>query len=210
MMALTTKGTPRIRAAIAQPLWAALRSATGPQSIGDLMASCPGSYDTVHTALKRWQDRGAVVRHAGKPIRFHVAEGADQLPPDGRSDTAKTNMRERSARQRIWAAMRVLKTFDQPTLRMTANATERAVATYLDQLQRARYVHMVERGLRQTGRVSVYRLVRNTGPKCPTTSRPDGKLTLVDNNNGRRIDISPGAVSLRRKTGQAPVDGGVS
>lgn len=210
MMALTTKGSPRVRATVSRPLWAALRSATAPRSIADLLAECPGTYDTVHTALKRWQDRGAVVRQPGKPLRFRLVDGADHLPPDGRSDTAKTNIRERSARQRIWAAMRVLKTFDAPTLRMTANATERAVATYIDQLQRARYVQMVERGFRQTGRVSVYRLARNTGPKCPTTSRPEGKLVLVDNNNGRRIDISPGAVSLRRKDQEVNADGGVS
>ncbi|MET3436345.1 hypothetical protein [Sphingomonas sp. 1185] len=209
MMLMTSKGTPRVKAVVSQPLWAALRSATAPQSIADLLASCPGTYDTVHTALKRWQDRGAVVRHTGKPLRFRLVDGADSLPPDGRSETAKTNMRERSARQRIWAAMRVLKTFDAPTLRMTANATERAVATYLNQLQRARYVQMTERGFRQTGRVSVYRLARNTGPKCPTISRTDGKTFLIDNNNGRRVDTSPGAVSLGRKREAPFADGGV-
>ncbi len=210
MMALTTKGTPRIKAAVARPLWAALRASSSPRSIADLLKECPGTYDTIHTALKRWQERGAVVRHSGNPLRFRVVEGADSLPPDGRSDTAKTNIRERSARQRIWAAMRVLKTFDAPTLRIAAGASERAVATYVDQLQRARYVQMVERGFRQTGRVSVYRLARNTGPKCPTTSRPEGKMILVDNNNGRRVDISPGVVSLRRKDQEVNADGGVS
>ncbi len=209
-MQLTTNATPRRRKRVARPLWTALRSAPKPQSIADLMARCPGSYDTVHTALKRWQDRGAVVCTGGNPLRFHLKNRSDDTPPDGRSDMAKNNIRERSARQRIWAAMRVLKTFDKPTLQMTADAPPRAVATFLDQLQRAKYVQMVERGLRQTGRASVYRLVRNSGPKCPTTNRPAGALYLLDNNTGRRIDISPGAVSLRSKSSKAQADGGVS
>lgn len=209
MKLLTTKGTPRVRLQVAGPLWSALRSAITPPSIPELLAACPGSYDTVHTALKRWQDRGAIIRCADKPLRFRLKDRSLDTPPDGRSEMAKTNIRERSARQRIWTAMRVLKTFDAPTLQMTTNASPRAVATFIDQLQRAKYVQMVERGFRQTGRTSVYRLARNTGPKCPTTTRPDGKMVILDNNNGRRVDISPGAVSLRKKSTTVNSGGGV-
>lgn len=194
------------------PLWQILRSASAPRTIAELQAECPVSYDSLHATLKRWQRRGAIVRHPGKPLRFGLAPTIrSDTPPDGRSEEARTRMRQRSARQRIWTAMRVLKTFDAPTLRMAANATERGVATYLNQLQRGGYIRVVERGSSNTGRLSVYRLQRNSGPNCPTTRRPRGATTtiLADNNNGRTVDISPSATSLRKPSTKALAGGGV-
>jgi hypothetical protein len=213
MMANADPQTGRVKAVVGVPLWQALRSAQAPRTIAELQAVCPVSYDAARDALTRWQRRGAVVRHPGRPLRFGLAPSIrTDTPPDGRSKEARTRMRQRSARQRIWTAMRVLKTFDAPTLRMAANATESGVATYLNQLQRGGYIRVVERGSSNTGRLSIYRLHRNTGPNCPTTRRPRGATTIIlaDNNNGRTVDISPAATSLRKSSSQALADGGVS
>ncbi|MGW8138987.1 hypothetical protein [Sphingomonas zeae] len=195
------------------PLWQALRSAKAPRTIAQLQAACQVDYGSVHVALKRWQARGAVVRHPGKPLRFGLAPTArTDTPPDGRSEEDHIRMRLRTARQRIWTAMRVLKTFDAPTLRMSADATEKAVSIYLYQLQQGGYVRVVERGSSKTGRLSVYRLQRNSGPNCPTIRRPRGSshTQLVDNNTGKTVDISPGVALLRKTKTEASADGGVS
>lgn len=105
--------------------------------------------------------------------------------------------------------MRVMKTFDLPTLCISAAVPERTIVNYLNLLQRAKYVRIVERGSRTTGRVSVYRLMRNTGPKSPTTHYADRKRYIVDPNTGKRTDVSPGVTSLWRKSTDANVDGGV-
>ena len=95
---------------------------------------------------------------------------------------------------------------------MAADATDRAVETYLNALRRAGYVRIHQLGSAATGRVSTYRLHRNTGPHCPTTRRSDrsAKVMLVDHNTGKSFDISPGAAPLRKKSANPLADGGVS
>ncbi|WP_343526929.1 hypothetical protein [Sphingomonas sp.] len=212
MMASAATSSGRAPVVISRPLWQALQSASTPRSIAELQAECRVDYDAVHAALSRWQKRGAVVRHPGKPLRFALAPDAQtDAPPSGPTEDGQARMRQRTARQRIWTAMRVLKTFDVPTLRMAAEATDRAVETYLNALRRAGYVRIQAPGSTASGRIATYRLHHNTGPHCPTTRRPGGasRVILIDHNSGRTVDISPGVAPLRRKSKVASADGGV-
>lgn len=198
MTVLTVHGTPRKTCIVSDPLWMALQAATTPRTTAELAEACPdASWDSRHTALSRWVERGAVVRSGDRrPYRYVLrAEYRNRPNPDGRGPTVRDRMREATQQQRIWAAARVLRTFDVHTLCMAAAATRHATHQYINLLRRGGYVAIVTPHDRFQGRPATFKLLRNSGPKCPTTRRLDQRRTcirLVDNNNGRTIDLAPG------------------
>ena len=133
--------------------------------------------------------------------------------------------RRRTARERIWATMRVLKKFDVPMLMMTAEANRRSCEDFINLLARAGYVRTLShpvarraappaaeagqgRGLSAASRAnlyvardwSTYQLVRSTGPRCPTiTNPPEGERELIDPNTGASVPIGPGLRSRARE-----------
>lgn len=208
-MSLKAQTRRRPKSPVSAPLWSALRSASKPQSIQELRKTCPGTYKSILNALTGWKERGIVTRSVERPYRFRLTERS-QAPAGKPTGVQREKRRAIETQQRLWAAMRVLKTFDTPTLELATNTSRPTVLRYLNQLQRADYVRMVERASRLTGRTGVYRLVKNTGPKCPVASTQKGRVYLVDENKGRRVEISSDAVSLRKKSTEVTADGGVS
>lgn len=221
MTVLTVHGTPRKTCIVSDRLWAALQAATTPLTTAELADACPdAAWDSRHVALSRWVDRGAVVRSGvRRPYRYVLhADYRGRPNPDGRGPTVRDRMREATQQQRIWAAARVLRTFDVHTLCMAAAATRHATHQYINLLRRGGFVAMVTPHDRFQGRPAIFKLLRNSGPKCPTTRRLDNRKTfirLIDNNNGRTVDLAPGEnisrQSPRPKSEQlGQMDGGVS
>lgn len=74
---------------------------------------------------------------------------------------------DRHKRARLWQAIRILRDFTTGDLMAVAEQDNRkAVLTWLAQLRRAGYLHVQrDMGHRNENR---YRLIRNTGPVCPS------------------------------------------
>jgi hypothetical protein len=101
-------------------------------------------------------------------------------------------------RARIWITMRVLKEFDIPLLVMTAEVNKRACEDFLSALGRAGYVRVIRHNMRRVkagnhgfaAAPATYRLLRNTGPKCPVVECPaGGGRRLRDANTGETIPL---------------------
>lgn len=206
--------------AVERPLWQALAAAPAPASVAELHLACSAHPNAIQHRLTRWHRAGFIHRIEGRPLRFAMSDHVANDPePPSVSIQGRATPRKRSGRARIWSAMRVLKTFDVPQLRIAASCTRRSVEDYINCLARAGYVRVVDRGDR-AGSWAVYRLVRNTGPKAPgithTRKAGDADLgecartpttrTLIDRNNGQRHDISPGTVRLRPGRGRSQAD----
>jgi len=188
--------------AVEGPLWRALAAAPSPASVADLHVQCHGHPNAIQHRLARWVRAGLVARFDGRPKLYAMIDTIEPTPepPSVRID-GRLQPRPRTARERLWSAIRVLKRFDLPQLLMSAGASRRSTEDYLNCLQRAGYVRCERRGNSMSGEWSRYSLARNTGPKSPRVTHRatgDGRVReLVDPNTGERCDISPGRVSLR-------------
>ena len=203
MGAITWLGTPRKTCIVSDPLWQALQSVNEPVTTAELSEACAdASWDSRHVALSRWVERGAVIRHDGRPYRYLLHPDYRGRPnPDGRPPAVRERMRETTQQQRIWAAVRVLRTFDVPTLCMAAASARHATHQYVNTLRRAGYVDVVKPFDRFLARPATFRLARNTGPKCPTThkvARETSAIQVRDNNTGRIVLLPPGEHISRR------------
>lgn len=75
---------------------------------------------------------------------------------------------QREARARIWQSMRVLRTFDEPSLIATAEATQANTRKYVQLLVRAGVLHIARpRRSGHKGGHTIYRLARDLGPYAP-------------------------------------------
>ncbi len=86
--------------------------------------------------------------------------------------------------QKVWTAMRILRTFTLADLAATTEVCEKDCYRYVHPLMRAGYVAATrERSLHRR----VYRLVRNTGPRAPGVRR----LTVTDRNDRTVHQMAP-------------------
>lgn len=201
------------RAAVQEPLWRTLLSASEPMSVPELRDVIRASPSAIKLRLTRWEQAGLVARADGPAVRYVITEDGrsaanddHRAPPTVRAD-GSVLPRNRSQRARLWSAIRVLKRFSLPELKMSAGASRRSTEDLINCLQRAGYLRLVERGNSMAGTWSVYQLAANTGPKTPIITHNGGRRRLVDPNNGKVIDISPSAVSLRRSQPAADAGG---
>lgn len=200
---------------VEEPLWRALGQAGEPRSVAELHLAIAAHPNAIQHRLSRWVSAGFVTRHEGRPKRYAMNDTTERTATPPRVDLAgRAAPRQRTAREKLWSAMRVLPSFDVPTLVMTSGATRRSAEDLVNCLHRAGYLRQTARGNSTTGAWSTYRLVRNTGPKAPKVSHHvavDGRRRreVVDGNTGGRTDISPAAISLRSKSSPAAADGGV-
>ena len=209
----STAGRPAPR--VNGGLWRQLVAASAPASAGELAAAIGTSIQTADHRLKLWVRAGLVERIAGRPqrYRFDPAKEPSSMPPaiaaDGRAKPPVP-----TAAERLWRAIRTLKRFDLPALRLTAGASERTTLGYVGLLQRTGYVRLDKLGNPRTGICSRYVLVRNTGRHAPretiVVEGGERRRLLVDANTGERHDVGRGAPSHRRSYRTDPVaDGGV-
>jgi hypothetical protein len=177
--------------------WRALRRAGRPATLAELVAATGAGDRPLYCRLFRWIRSGHLTRVEPEPERF-------MLTPCGRETDGPPTLHRHKPRKiavgrdRIWAAMRVLKQFDVPMLMMTAEASRRACEDFIASLGAAGYVRTVTHRVvrRKAGNhgfargYSTYQLIRSTGPKRPVISCPtEGGKFLFDRNSGQRVEM---------------------
>lgn len=180
-------------------LWSHLRYAAEPLSITDLVRRTDIDVAIVARQLRAWKKDGLIVSVERTGL-FKMAKiaAAQDAPPTIR-DAKKLPVRftPRSMRQRIWTAIRVLKTFDLPMLLIAAEATEKTTVAYLAQLVRAGFLERLDQPGEPHRR---YRIVLDTGPHHPSTGRAtiNGQphTRLLDHNSGAELHMP---IAARRK-----------
>ena len=205
---------PRFREAFRprRRVWAAMRSFKRPFTASDILRLTGVGIGEATRLLFGWEGRGLIHRLPNTtsfimPERHRIAID----PPHTKSGPRRSTGR-RSQRQRLWSAIRVLRTFDLPTLSMAAGTKDATTRAFVNQLEQARYVS--RRGMTLLDR-PLYGLICDSGPRHPVfRRRKDGAFTVLDcddPNNGstRRIRT----IKPRRLSGSATadpsVDGGV-
>jgi hypothetical protein len=201
--------------AVEQPLWSALRDAAAPASVFELHGTTGAHPNSIQHRLSRWVAAGLVARLDGSPKRYAMNDDTPRTAAPPRVDLAgRATPRVVPVRARLWRAMRVLNRhgFDVPTLMMSADASRRATEELVNVLRRAGYLRQTVRNRGAARTWSTFRLVRDTGPRPPLVQRrvtdAGVQRELVDGNSGARVDISPSAVSLRRRSSDPVADGG--
>lgn len=194
-----------------QRLWRVLRWCHAPRSLGELYAAAEIEPELFFSLIESWSARGFILSLVN-PLRFIMTEAARSrtCAPSALPDKPKSSVPKHSGRQRLWAAMRVLKEFDLVTIAMAAEVGEKGASEFLTCLARVDYLMVIPS---TEERSTNYRLVRNTGPKHPVVRRRlEGPVSIVeldDRNDGtsRRNEIDYSA----RRLDQAPLrNGGVS
>ena len=198
-------------------LWRVLRFCHTPRSLAQLYAAADIEPELFFSLIDAWSARGFLLTEIN-PLRFIMTNAARERKAAPRSlsehsgQKRKSSVPKRSGRQRLWAAMRVLKEFDLKTLCLAAEAGEKGATEFIYALARTGYLDT-----RPTprGDDQIWRLLRNTGPAHPIVRRRNrGSSSLVeveDRNSGQtyhdELDFSPRSARL----GKSPSDnGGVS
>jgi hypothetical protein len=188
-------------------LWRVLRLATQAHSLGELFDAADIEPELFFSLIENWTAQGALLTQL-QPLRFMMTEAARSRvhPPRAVEARARCTVPKFSGRQRLWAAMRVLKEFDLPTLCMAAEVGEKGAREFLGGLLRFRYL-TIRKG--NPDGLPVYKLARNTGPRHPVIRRRnDGSRSIVeldDRNNGQSLrDV----VDFSLPAGKGRLDGG--
>jgi len=186
---------------LSRDAWAALRRLGGKATFPDILAASGADDRPLYCRLRRWAKRRHLIVTPAVQRRFVLSADAPtgDAPPKVQDDGAAAAAR--TAKDRMWSAMRVLKSFDLPLLGITAEVNVRQATEYVSALRRAGYVVKVDHPMApskvsRSGMVrshATYRLVLNTGPKAPstsssgTTSLPEPYL--IDRNTGETIRL---------------------
>ncbi len=170
-------------------LWRVLRLATQAHSLGELFDAADIEPALFFSLIENWTAQGALLTQL-QPLRFMMTEAARSRvhPPRALEARAKCTVPKFSGRQRLWAAMRVLKEFDLRTLCMAAEVGEKGAREFLGGLLRFRYL-TIRKG--NPDGPTVFKLARNTGPKHPIIRRRNQEscsvVELDDRNNGQSL-----------------------
>lgn len=193
---------------LSQTVWTALRRLGGEATFAEIVAATGESDRAVYCRLFRWLQIGYLQRVPAEAARFALtAEGLAREAAPRKLPPASKPRRMRTQRARIWVAMRILGEFDVPLLMMTAEADRRPCEELISALGRAGYVRTVAHRMRRhkpgasgfARSFTLYRLVRNTGPKCPIIACPaEGGRRLIDRNNGESIEL----VARQKRSGR--------
>ena len=198
-----------------QRLWRVLRWCHQPRSLGELFTAAEIEPELFFSLIDNWSARGLILTQVN-PMRFLMTEAARSRvnPPPAIPSNPKSSVPKHSGRQRLWAAMRVLKEFDLPTVCMAAETGEKGALEFLNALTNTGFLRVLRCDHVGT---TIYRLVRNTGPKHPVVRRRvNGTVTITeadDRNDGHRwtyeLDLALGRDSARLGKSRFE-DGGVS
>lgn len=168
-------------AVIEQPLWSILRVSPDGMSVRELRDLTKADETAVRFRLESWRRAGLVHvdgHHYGKRYSMNRNVEHSITPPkvDAGGQAVK---RLPNGRQRLWIAMRILKSFDYPTLQMSAQVERGAAATYVTALVNAGYLRAISR---RKDPLRTYVMIVRSGPKAPV-------LRQVRNGSGIRREI---------------------
>lgn len=148
-------------------------------TIADLMAEAGTKYSNVGRLIWEFQRRGLV--QCDEPPN----------PNQNRKDSAiyilehEPSPRPVTARERVWAAMRILKRFTIFELAATAEAGKDNVESYVSALARNGYLRIVRARIPGVKAGSaIYALVNDSGPAAPRTHRGRASLQMNPDDEG--------------------------
>ncbi|WP_156454134.1 hypothetical protein [Sphingomonas sp. CCH15-F11] len=188
---------PAARVTAADALWAALLRAPEPLSVGELHDACRVLPATIHSRLWAWRRAGIVQTVGDNPLTFTL-DDQHRTPraPRVRHDGSPTTLR--LGRERMWRAIRILRSFDIPTLEFTAEVSRASAKTYVNALLRAGLLRTSiaphSHGIGRGRDWATYSLRDDRGPQTPRVqiTREDGvrRTILFDPNRGESIGIA--------------------
>jgi len=204
----------------AQALWTELRFAPEPVDELDLLVAAVGHCEDarptrgatlklLETLLGRWVSARLVDVVDGKPPRYSLERNCLNMasPPLLPAPTRRNPLPRRNQRQRLWSAMRVLRSFDLTTLIIAAEANPRSARDMIDVLERGGWLVRTADGWSTAA-------ARRWGPLAPTWSRghDDGHpvVRVTDNRDGTLITLRGRRGPRRERPASRPSDGGVS
>lgn len=141
----------------------------------DLSAASKRSLEHVRQGIKDWV-RWGYAKPAGKRghrTLFRVVKGKEGIPPA--TDPTGRVVSNVTPQQSMWFVIRKSGVFSYRDIAMQANTEDTAVTEelareYCQMLANAGYLR-VERKADGRGRLALYRLVKNTGPRPPREKR---------------------------------------
>ncbi|MEA3017331.1 MAG: hypothetical protein QOI38_2053 [Sphingomonadales bacterium] len=193
---------PPFPGSLAADAWRALRKLGRAATFEEILAASGAADRPLYCRLRRWVEQGFVEVLPAIPRKFSLAPAAPDVPvPPKVNEQGEVKPQRRSAREKMWKAMRVLKTFDVPMLMMTAEVSRRSCDEFLNLLVRAGYVRLLGYKFKRVGpgRLDVvrdwstYQLAQNTGPRHPTFSAFKSKhepQRLTDHNTGASVELA--------------------
>lgn len=183
--------TPALLPPFETAAWELLAAAGCPLSVADIVLSVgPDSLRPIIDALDRWTSDGLLhVTDNGRCYRIADADHPARSVP-------LTPKVERTGRERMWTAMRVLGTFTVKQITHVAEVPEGTAKHWLGLLSRAGYIARTSK----RGEELRYRVMRHTGPRPPKSThdpvRRNHVVALIDRNTGERHLLAPSAGNL--------------
>lgn len=185
---------------LSRDAWAALRRLGGSATFPEILAACGADDRPLYCRLRRWAKRRHLTVTPGSKRRFVLSADAPASDAPPRVSADGPSAAPTTGKDRMWSAMRVLKTFDFPLLTIVAEVNVRQVNDYVSSLKRAGYVAKIDHPMAPSktspsGLIrshGTYRLLMNTGPKAPTTASgttSSPEPYLIDHNTGDRINL---------------------
>lgn len=175
--------------------WVELRFAKAPLTFADIYFAVRErtpmvSSRTMWSNLQTWARAGFILM-AERPIQFAIIESARGcIDPPPASIAPRGRICQRSPRQRLWTAMRVLKRFDLVQLRLAADVSVPRAKDFLRTMTRAGYLRIIAS---PSTHLSWALGARHCGPLPPAVHhlRIDGMpiMRVTDRNDGTVIDV---------------------
>ncbi len=181
-------------------VWRELRFARAPMTLFELWRSVRPDFNHLVAWLDGWSAAGMIaLGKRSQTITMNKQVKARCANPPRQKATPR-NFHPSCAYQRIWTAIRVMRTFDVPALLMAAETGKRHATNYFNQLERAGYLKRIDTPDEFHRR---YRLLRDTGPRHPvmTRTKQDGfpAMRITDANTGEQTSFELTPKSLRNR-----------
>lgn len=164
-----------------------LRFETRPVTLGAIVEAtdyAPLS-DTIRL-LERWRGAG-LIQQVKKPERYIMENKARDLRDPPVVGERLRGVKARSARQRLWSAIRVMKSFDLIEICFAASVQKPIGRDLLNQLTRAGYLTRTDK---EGDDQPSWRLVRPSGPHHPIAEYQGRKIVaLIDGLTHERFPL---------------------
>lgn len=186
--------------------WRALRRLGRSATFEEVLAASGCADRPLYCRLRRWAKAGYVIKFEAQSERYLLLADARDAPPPVLSRTNEVSERKSTQGERMWKAIRILRTFDIPMLLIAAEARRRSCDKFIICLEQAGIIRRISRNyssgagsspggppLTRKG-WSTFRLARDLGPKAPKiTERKDrgGGRCLIDMNSGQSFEMKP-------------------
>lgn len=148
-----------------QVVWEAIRARAGRFWPGDIVVASGAHRKTVSDHLKGWRLAGYVEHLEDGAFRLarDVGQEAPRVLPDG------TPVSRGGGTEQMWQTMRILKEFEVVDLLTHGEVPirEATARSYVGMLLQTGYLRVIRKAVPSRGRMAVYRLIRNTGPRPP-------------------------------------------